>query len=123
MKRNLLYFFLLLTFFSKAQLNLLPDTVGICKGDTAFLEGKNNSFAKTASYHWRTPTAIKDNYKTLPAREEGKYYLRINSNNTIYSDSCYVKYYERPKLKLNDTLICNSSSALIGIKNNSYTYL
>ena len=117
------YFLVLFSFYSKAQLNLLPDTIGICKGDTAFLEGKSNSFAKTSSYHWRTPTAIKDNYKTLPAREEGKYYLRINSNNNIYTDSCYVKYYERPKLKLNDTLICNSNSALIGIKNNSYTYL
>lgn len=109
-------------FLTKAQLNLLPDTIGICKGDTAFLEGKSNSFAKTASYHWRTPTAIKDNYKVLPAREEGKYYLRINSNNNVYTDSCFVKYYEKPKLKLADTLICNSSSALIGIKNPSYTY-
>lgn len=33
-----------------------------------------------------------------------------------------MKFYERPKIKLNDTLICNSSTALIGIKNNNYTY-
>ena len=114
---------ILFSFYGKAQINLLPDTVGICRGDTAFLEGKNNSFAKTASYHWRTPTAIKDNYKILPAREEGKYYLKINSNNIIYTDSCFVKYYEKPKLKFNDTLICNSNSALIGIKNTNYNYL
>ncbi len=114
---------ILTAFTTKAQINLIPDTVGICKGDTAFLEGKSNSFSKTASYHWRTPTSIKDNYKILPAREEGKYYLRVNSNNTSYTDSCYVKYFERPKLKFNDTLICNSSTALIGIKNTSYSYL
>lgn len=101
---------------------MLPDTIGICKGDTAFIEGKSATFSKTASYHWRTPSAIKDNYKVLPAREEGKYYLRITSNNIVYTDSCFVKYYEKPKLKFNDTLICNSSSALIGIKNSPYTY-
>lgn len=110
-------------FSLRAQMNLLPDTIGICQGDTAFLEGKSSFFSKNVSYHWRTPTSIKDNYKILPAHEEGKYYLKVNNNNNIYTDSCYVKFYGKPKLKLNDTLICNSNTALIGIKNPAYTYL
>lgn len=122
MKKLILYFLLLFSPGYKAQMNLLPDTVGICRGDTAFLEPKGNFIQKTASYHWRTPSSIKDNYKILPAREEGKYFLRINSNNTIYTDSCFVKYYDRPRIHYSDTLICNSSSALVGIKNTQYTY-
>jgi len=109
---------------SAQKVNLLPDTIGICKGDSALLEIKPGIFPKTATYQWTTPQpAIIYNVKLMHVKQEGKYYIKVRSNNNEFNDSVVVKTFAKPQLNLNDTLICNSSSALIGLKNTQYKYL
>lgn len=124
MKKVLTYLILVLALHFKAQkVNLLPDTIGICKGDSALLEIKPGTFPKIATYQWTTPYAIIYNTKLRYEKMEGKYYIKVRYNNNEFVDSCVVKHFARPQLKLNDTLICNSSAAIIGSKNNTYKYL
>lgn len=104
------------------KLNLLPDTVGICRGDSAVLVVKSSSFAKTAIYEWRTPSLIVQRSNELVVRQQGKYYIKVISGNMVSTDSCFVKYYAKPAPMFNDTVICNSSSALMLARNNDYKY-
>ncbi|MGZ3883241.1 MAG: T9SS type B sorting domain-containing protein [Bacteroidia bacterium] len=123
MRNVLLHIFILLCLFTRAQkLNLLPDTVGICRGDSTFLEVRSSAFSKNATYEWRTPVLIIQRSNTLEVKQQGKYYIKVNSGNMVYTDSCYVKYYSRPRLMFGDTIICNSSSAVIQARNSDYKY-
>ncbi len=108
----------------KAQrLNLLPDTIGICKGDSVFLDIKSPSISKNASYQWTIPNkGIIQHASSYLAKQQGNYSIRVLSGNSVFTDSCYVKFYSKPRLFLNDTVICNSSSAIIDTKNPSYKY-
>lgn len=124
MKKGLIYFLFILGLSAKAQkLNLLPDTIGICKGETTVLEVKNTSIPKNASYHWTSMKGITDHVDNIKVNDEGKYFIKIYAGKNTYTDSCYVKFYPKPKLFIHDTMICNTNSALIDPKNNSYKYL
>lgn len=124
MKRLITYVVLFAAFALRAQtVNLLPDTIGICKGDSALLEIKPGTFPKTATYQWNTPYRIIYNTKQLYVKPEGKYAIIVRYNNKQFIDSCIIRYYAKPQINLSDTLICNSSSALLGFKPNNYKYL
>lgn len=124
MKRILTYLFICFAFITTAQkVNLLPDTIGFCKGDSALLEIKQGTFPKTATYQWNTPYRIIYNTKQMYVKNEGKYTIIVRYNNNQFTDSCIIKSYNRPQININDTLICNSNSAVIHAKNNSYKYL
>lgn len=104
-------------------MNLLPDTIGMCKGDSALLEIKPGTFPKTATYQWNTPYRIIYNTKQLYVKMEGKYAIIVRYNNNQFIDSCIIKHYAKPQVKLSDTLICNSSATILGLRNNNYKYL
>lgn len=124
MKRLLLYLiFLLCAVRLNAQkVNLLPDTIGMCEGDSALLEIKPGTFPKTATYQWNTPYRIIYNTKQMHVTMEGKYSIIVRYNNNQFVDSCIIKKFKKPIVKINDTLICNNNSAIIGFKNNQYKY-
>lgn len=108
---------------SAQKVNLLPDTIGMCKGDSALLEIKPGTFPKTATYQWNTPYRIIYNTKQLYVKMEGKYMIIVRYNNNQFIDSCIIKHFPKPQVKLSDTLICNSSATILGLRNNSYKYL
>ena len=129
MTKTFIYFAILFLFFGlkvgyaqKTNLNLLPDTIGTCWGDTAKLEIKNNAIAKNATYQWITPYGFFDFYKVLPAKQSGKYFVRVRSGNNIYTDSCFVKHYSKPRLNFHDTSVCNTTQVIIDAKNPGCKY-
>lgn len=123
MKRLITYLLFIVAFKLNAQTNLLPDTIGFCRGDSALLEIKPGTFPKTATYQWDTPYRIIYNTKQLYVKMEGKYTIIVRYSNKQFIDSSIIKIYSRPQINLNDTLICNHGSALVGFKNNNYKYL
>lgn len=124
MKKLITYLLIIAAFTLKAQkVNILPDTIGMCRGDSALLEVKPGLFPKTATYQWNTPYRIIYNTKQMYVKMEGKYTIIVRYNNNQFIDSSIVKYAAKPQLKINDTLICNSSAAIINAKNANYKYL
>lgn len=87
------------------------------------LEIKNASISKNATYQWITPYGFFDFYKTLPVKQQGKYYVKVRLGNNNYIDSCYIKYYPKPKTNINDTNVCTAGHIIIDAKNNGCKYL
>jgi gliding motility-associated-like protein len=106
------------------KVNLLPDTIGMCKGDSVMLDIKSNAIGKNASYQWTIPSkGIIQHTSSYLAKQPGLYSIKVLSGNNVFTDSCFVKFYPKPRLFLNDTVICNSSVAIIDTKNPTYKYL
>lgn len=128
MKKNSYIFFLLFVFSvmsSHAQikpLNFLPDTVGICSGDSILIKFPEEKISKTASYEWITPKIIIYHTKQIYAKYQGIHIVKINDGKKTYGDTTYIKLHERPRLKLRDTTICNEKSILVSPKNKNYKY-
>lgn len=95
----------------------------MCKGDSALLEIKPGTFPKTATYQWNTPYRIYYNTKQIHVKMDGIYSIIVRYNNKQFTDTSVIVYYAKPKINLRDTLICNSSAALIGFKTNNYKYV
>ena len=101
----------------------MPDTIGICKGDSVLMEIKSASISKNASYQWTIPNkGIIQHTSSYLAKQPGLYSIRVLSGNVVYTDTCYLKFSTKPRLFLNDTVICNSNSVVIDTKNASYKY-
>lgn len=105
------------------KMNLLPDTVGICFGDSALLQANFIAAPKNTTYRWITPDGIKDFFKSISAKKQGRYSIRVKTGNVTYADSTYVKYYPKPKLNFSDTSICNTTLAVLDAKNAGAKYL
>ena len=105
------------------KFNLLRDTIGVCYGDSAFVELKQQ-FDNNTSITWTTPEGIITNTKKVKAGKQGKYYVRVSSPQftaALY-DSSYVHVYSKPKLSLRDTSICKGRSLILDAKNDGMRY-
>jgi gliding motility-associated-like protein len=102
---------------------MLPDTITLCRGDTASIEIKP-AFSGTV-IKWITPHGIINGTKKIRASQPGKYYIRLNSQefpNGI-SDSAFVRIIERPQLHLRDTAICKGTAFVLDAANPGMKYL
>ncbi len=108
---------------SAQKVNLLPDTVGMCWGDSVVLQASFIAAPKNTTYRWITPDGIKDFFKSIPAKKQGRYSIRVKTGNVTYADSTYVKYYPKPKINFSDTSICNTTLAILDAKNVGAKYL
>lgn len=120
----LTYLLLGLHFLLNAQsLNLLPDTVNLCSGDSANLEVKlaQNNFS---SITWNTPYRIITNTKKITVSLPGKYYVKLFSPQytSAVNDSVFVKQIQKPKKTLIDTFICRGKTVLLDAKNAGMRY-
>lgn len=109
----------------KAQvkpLNYLPDTVGICIGDSFLIKFPENKFSKTANFEFITPRIIIQHTKQFYAKYTGLYIVKINDGKKIFADSTFIKINEWPKLRIKDTVLCNENSILISTRNKAYKY-
>jgi gliding motility-associated-like protein len=105
------------------KLNLLPDTIGYCYGDSAYIEVKQ-PLDNSAFISWSTPQGIIANTKRVRAYKPGMYSVKVTSPNfltTVY-DSTYAKVYYRPKLVLHDTVICKGKSLILDARNSGMQY-
>ncbi len=101
----------------------MPDTTGFCAGDSAKIELKDN-FDKNATIQWTTPYNIIYNTKKITAfKTGGKYYVKVISNKNIFYDSTFVKVYAKPKLNIQDTVLCKGKQFFLDAKNIGYKYL
>lgn len=125
-KQHILFIlFICIWTFSKAQvkpLNFLPDTIGICVGDSFLIKFPEDKVSKHATYEWNTPRIIIFHAKQIFAKHQGLYYIKINDGKKIFSDSTYLKVSDRPRLRIRDTTLCNGNSILISPKNKNYKY-
>jgi gliding motility-associated-like protein len=122
-KGALTYFFILFCTLASAQKNLLPDTTGVCIGDSAILT-LPSSLDKKVKIMWITPRNIEYNTKRVNAGKfPGKYIVQITDGGKIIKDSTVVVYVNRPKLNLRDTTVCRGVTLVMDVKIPTYKYL
>jgi gliding motility-associated-like protein len=104
--------------------NLLPDTIGICAGDSVSIEIKHQ-FDRNASIKWLTPAGSINGTKKIRALRQGMYYIRISSDEfpQALTDSTYVRLYARPLPALQDTFLCRGQSLVLDAGNHGMHYL
>lgn len=126
-KRSNILFFLCLLFFKVAisqikPLNLLPDTIGICVGDSFLIKFPEDQVSKAATYQWTAEYAIIVHAKQLYVKRKGRYIVRIYDGKKTLIDTTYIKLHEKPKMIFRDTVMCNGSPIILNPKNKSYKY-
>ncbi|MDO9000905.1 MAG: gliding motility-associated C-terminal domain-containing protein [Bacteroidota bacterium] len=97
---------------------MLPDTTGICFGDSAIIELKQN-LEKNATTEWSAKSiGIIYNTKKIKVKSlNEKYYIKVVSGKNIYLDSTVVKMYSKPKSFLRDTVLCKNKPLVLDAKN------
>lgn len=109
----------------KAQvkaLNYLPDTIGMCYGDSFLIKFPEEKFSKAANFEFFTPRIIILHTKQIYAKYPGTYIIKINDGKKVFADTTYIRNSEKPKLRIRDTVLCNESEILISAKNKAYNY-
>ncbi len=109
-------FFCLAVSIIKAQtkpLNLLPDTIVVCAGDSFLIKFPEDKVSLSATYEWTSPKIIYQNTKQIYAKIKGKYFVKIYDGNRIIHDTTYVKLNEKPRLNLRDTSLCSGNVLII----------
>ena len=89
-------------------LNYLPDTTIICSGDSFLIKFPEDKVSKTATYSWQTPKAIIVHAKQYYAKFKGSYIIKIYDGKKLMIDTTFLKFNERPKLRIRDTIICGN---------------
>lgn len=116
---------LLVSLVSRGQkLNILPDTMGVCSGDSVLLKFSNDIISDKATYQWTTPKIIIVHAKQLYIKQQGNYTVKIYDGNNVITDNTYLKTFEKPHLSIRDTILCPGNPLKIETKNNKdYKYL
>lgn len=104
------------------SLNYLPDTIGICYGDSFLIKFPEDRFSKSATFEFFTPRIIILHTKQIYAKYPGLYTIKINDGKKTFFDTTYIKTNEKPRLRIRDTLLCSDKGILITPKNKSYKY-
>jgi gliding motility-associated-like protein len=97
--------------------NTLPDSIKICEGDSAVLDG-TTPFA--ISYYWSNDSTRAD----IVVRDSGLYNVIVSTGQCVSYDTIYVLTLPPPKVNLGvDTLICKGDTLLLRAeKFELYTY-
>ena len=103
-------------------MNLLMDTLGVCQGDSGYVEIKHQ-FENNVSITWTTPEGIITNTKKVRANKEGKYFVKVSAPQ-FYSmmDSTGVRIDARAKLLLRDTSLCKGKTLALDARNSGMHY-
>jgi gliding motility-associated-like protein len=111
-RKTFTYLFLAFLIHVKCQnLNLLPDTILLCTGDTASLEIRPDP--SHTGIRWQTPEGVVNNTRTVRAHREGKYFITIHSSQGFsISDSTQLRVLPRPRRMMNDTVLCRARQTL-----------
>ena len=104
------------------SLNLLADTTIICIGDSFIIKFPEEQFSKSATYQWNTPNRIIYHTKQYALQYRGINSIKITDGKNVYYDTTFVKFYEKPKLNIKDTVVCTGSQLIINTKNKNYKY-
>ena len=106
------------------KINLLPDTLNVCSGDSSYVEIKQR-FDRNTSFNWTTPYSIINNTKKVKALKPGMYYVKISSAqfSSPQLDSAFVKINIKPKPLLRDTQICKGKIMWLDARNSGMRYL
>src|SRR5436190_9196676 len=124
-KKLLTYAFILICPIVFAQkISLLPDSLSFCTGDSASVEIRQQ-LENNAIISWITPQGIITNTKKVNAFREGRYMVKVTSqqSRTVMTDSTYVSFHSRPKKTLRDTVICKGKSVTIDARQSGLRYL
>jgi len=124
-KYLLTYLFLILSYtgYLAQKTNYLPDTTGVCAGDSVILT-LPNSIDKKAKITWITPKNIEYNIKRINGgKSPGKYLVIVNDGTKTIKDSTFVMYVRRPKIGLRDTTVCKGTPVYIEAQNAGLKYI
>lgn len=110
----------------KAQvkpLNFLPDTIGVCQGDSFLIKFPEDKISTAATFQWTTEYAIIVHAKQLYVKRKGRYIVKIFDGKKAFADTTVVKIQEKPKVSFRDTSICNGNALVYTAKNKTYKYI
>jgi gliding motility-associated-like protein len=100
---------------------LLKDTTVVCSGDSVLIKFPEELVKKTATFTWQTPKAIIVHSKQLYLKYKGIHIVKISDGKQTITDTTFVKLMDKPKLKINDTVLCGNPIN-INLKNKNYKY-
>ncbi|MBS1637821.1 MAG: gliding motility-associated C-terminal domain-containing protein [Bacteroidetes bacterium] len=126
MKRSFYIIIFVLQFawaYGQKPLNILPDTMGVCQGDSVLVKFPEDIISSKATYEWTTKYGIIVNVKQLYIKRKGRYSVKIYDGSYVILDSTYLKVYEPPKIHLKDTTLCWGTSVKMEPPNKSYRYI
>jgi gliding motility-associated-like protein len=103
--------------------NLLPDTVRYCQGDSAFISIVSH-FGNKTTVSWETPIGRFANTRRVRPNKQGKYLVKVTSPQLAQPmrDSTFVRVYNKPHLKLRDTVLCKGQKLLLDARNPGSAY-
>jgi hypothetical protein len=105
-----------------AQVNLLPDTFGICAGDISKLE-ITKKLDPSAKIIWNDPyMGIIEFSKQIPVVKPGKYKVKVTIGKNIIYDSTIVLVNNKPRINFKDTTLCKGNPFFIDARNNGMRY-
>ena len=102
-------------------LNLLSDTTTICAGDSFLVKFSEEQVSRTATYNWQTPKQIIVHAKQVYFKHKGLHIVKIYDGKRTLIDTTYLKFNEKPKVRIRDTIICGNP-IIISPNNKSYKY-
>jgi gliding motility-associated-like protein len=103
-------------------LNLLSDTTAICAGDSILVKFTEDQVSKAATYNWQTPKQIIVHAKHVYFKHKGLHIVKIYDGKNTLIDSTYLKFNDKPKIRIRDTIFCGSPIT-ISPNNKTYKYL
>ena len=105
------------------RVNLLPDTIQLCAGDTASIEVRHDLGSQQV-IRWNTPSGRIDGKLRIKAYMQGMYYITAGSSGGVISnrDSTFLKVLRRPVHVLKDTVLCAGSSINLDAANPGMSY-
>jgi gliding motility-associated-like protein len=101
--------------------NLLPDTTFICAGDSFLIKFTEDQVSKNATYQLNTSYGIIVNTKQFYIKKKGTYSIKIIDGKRTLIDTTYLKFNERPKIRIRDTIICGNPITITA-NNKNYKY-
>lgn len=100
----------------------MPDTIGICTGDSVLINFSEEQVGKNATIQWTTDYAIIERAKQIYLKRKGRYIVKIYDEKRTIVDTTVLVYFERPKVNVKDTFMCEGNPITIIPKNKTYTY-
>jgi gliding motility-associated-like protein len=117
------FFILQLSAFTFAQnIKFFPDTIFVCKNDSVKLSIPKNILSKSVNIQWITPYSIIYHTSSITTFNEGKYILKLKTNQSIIIDSVIIVKSDIPKFSIPDTIMCVGKPLKISLLHPVYKF-